>query len=153
VGRFRRKYSPNNVYNLPWFNRSLRRQTRNKQRLYNKAKHWNEFRAARKRLHISYISNLYLKFSRKCIEENPKRFWSYIKQLKNDDPGVADFKVGNLKSEILSEQFSSVFTDENLTDIPSVGLDPKRGIGAITVTIPGVIKQLTCSKLNWDFPK
>jgi hypothetical protein len=34
-----------------------------------------------------------------------------------------------------------VFTDKNLTDIPFVGLDPKPGISAITVTIPGVIKQ------------
>ena len=46
-------------YNLPWYNRSLRRQTRAKQRLYNMAKksgnptHWNDFRTARKRLHKS----------------------------------------------------------------------------------------------------
>ena len=111
-------------YNVPWFNRSLRRQTRTKQRLYNKAKksgkstHWNEFRAARKRLQKNlkstrekYISD----YLGGAIEENPKRFWTYIKQLKNDDPGVADFKVdgkiisdGKLKSEILSDRFSSV---------------------------------------------
>ena len=54
-------------YSLPWFNRSLRRQSRTKQRLYNKAKksgnpvHWNEFRSARKRLQkksvFGHISN------------------------------------------------------------------------------------------------
>ena len=133
-------YIPNKMsssrHNLPWFNRSLRRQTRTKQRLYNKAKksgnpvHWNEFRAARKRLQKTlkstrekYISD----FLGNAIGENPKRFWSYIKQLKNDDPGVPDFKVDGriisdrkLKSELLSEQFSSVFTDENLTFLPSV---------------------------------
>ena len=57
-------------YSLSWFKCSLRRQTRTEQRLYNKTKksgslaHWNEFRAARKRLHKnlksareSYISD------------------------------------------------------------------------------------------------
>ena len=44
-------------YNLPWFNCSFRRQSRAKQRLYNKAKlsqnpqDWSEFSDARKRLH------------------------------------------------------------------------------------------------------
>jgi len=44
-------------YNLPWFKCSLRRQSRAKQCVYNKAKlsqnhqHWSEFRDARKSLH------------------------------------------------------------------------------------------------------
>ena len=120
-------------YNDLWFNRALRRQIRGKQLLYDKAKksrnptYWNDFRTARKRLHKSlksarenYISD-YLELA---IVENPKRFWSYIKELKNDDPGVADFKVhgkiisdGNLKAELLSNHFSSVFTHGDLTDI------------------------------------
>ena len=108
-------------YNLPWFNRPLRRQARAKQRLYNKAKksgnptHWHQFRATRKRMHQSlktardgYVSN----FLGEAIEENPKRFWSYVKQLRHDDPGVADLKIegrifsngevkGNLEQTIL----------------------------------------------------
>ena len=36
-------------------------------------------------MHLGLLGN--------AIEENPKHFWSYIKQLKNDNPGVADFKV------------------------------------------------------------
>ena len=83
-------------YNVPWLNRSLRWQTRTQQRLYNKAKksgkstHWNKFRAARKRLQKNlkstrekYISD----YPGDAIEENPKRFWTYTKQLKKDDPG------------------------------------------------------------------
>jgi hypothetical protein len=38
--------------------------------------------------------------------------WSYINQLKNDDPGVVDFKV-----------------DGRITDIPAVGTDPKPSVG------------------------
>ena len=68
-------------YNVPWLNRSLRRQTWTKQRLYNKGKesgksmHWNEFHAARKRLQKNlkstrekYISD----YLGDAIEENPK---------------------------------------------------------------------------------
>ena len=151
-------------YNLPWFDRSLRRQTRAKQRLYNKAKksrnpaHWSEYRAARKRTqkNLKSAREVYISdFLGDAIEENPKRFWSYIKQLKNDDPGVADFKIdnriisdGKAKSELLSEQFSRVFTVEDLTDIPVAGRDPKPGISSLTVTIPGVMKQLQSLKPN-----
>ena len=68
-------------YNVPWFNRSLRRQTGTKERLYNKAKksgkstHWNEFCTARKHLQKNlkstrekYISD----YLGDAIEENPK---------------------------------------------------------------------------------
>lgn len=88
-------------YNLPWFNRSLRRQSRAKQRLYNKAKrsqrkHWSEFRDARKRLHkkLKSAREGYVSGSLgESIKDNPKRFWPFIKDLKIDDPGVANFKV------------------------------------------------------------
>ena len=73
--------------------------------------------------------------------------------LKNDDPGVADFKVdgkiisdGNLKSELLTDHFSRVYTAEDLTNIPTIGIDPKPSIDALIVTVPGVIKQLQSLK-------
>ena len=78
-----------------------------------------------------------------------------IKQLKNDDPGVADFEVDgriicdwNLKSELLSDQFSSVFTNEDRTNIPVFGTNPKPGISTIIVTSQRVIKQLRPLKPN-----
>ena len=107
-------------YNLPWFNRSLRRQSRAKQRLYNKAKrsqkkHWSEFRDARKRQHKKlksgregYVSG----FLGESIKDNPKRFWPFIKDLKIDDPGVANFKVegqiisnSETKSDLLNKHW------------------------------------------------
>ena len=151
-------------YNLPWFNRPLRRQARAKQRLYNKAKksgnptHWHQFRAARKRMHQSlktaryvYVSN----FLGEAIEENPKRFWSYVKQLRHDDPGVADLEIegkifsnGEVKAEILNKQFSSVFTNESESDPPSVGTKPKLSISPLIITNNGVTKQPTSLKTN-----
>ena len=60
-----------------------------------------------------------------AIKDNPKRFWSYVKRLKQENPGIADFEVdgkvisdGAVKSEILKRQFSSVFTKEDLENSP-----------------------------------
>ncbi|KAL9953973.1 hypothetical protein ACROYT_G041458 [Oculina patagonica] len=53
-----------------------------------------------------------------------------------------------MKSEILSKQFSSVFTNEDRTTIPAVGTEQKPAIGPLIVTIPGVIKQLQSLKPN-----
>ena len=89
-------------YNLPWFNHSLKHLARHKQRLYNKAKtsgkhnDWKAFRVARKLMHKrlkearkAYISD----YLGEAIEENPKRFWSYIKQLNKEELGIADFEI------------------------------------------------------------
>ena len=74
-------------YNLPWFNRPLRRLSRAKQRAYNKAKKsgkdsdWSRFRNMKKSMHVQlksardiYTSN----YLGEAIKENPKRFWSFI---------------------------------------------------------------------------
>ena len=99
----------------------------------------------------NYISD----YLGEAIVENPKLFWSYIlKQLKNDDPGETDLKGdgkimrdGNLKAELLSNHFSTVSTQEDLSDILIVGrTDMKPRIGTLTVTVPGVIKQLESLK-------
>ena len=75
----------------------MKRLARRKQRLYNKAKSSGKkndrkaFRVARKLMHKklkeardAYISD----YLGEAIEENPKRFWSHIKQLKKEEPGV-----------------------------------------------------------------
>ena len=78
-----------------------------------------------------------------------------IKQFKNEDSGLTDFEVDgriicdwNLKSELLSDQFSSVFTNEDPTNIPVFGTNPKPGISTIIVTSQHVIKQLRPLKPN-----
>ena len=151
-------------YNLPWFNRSLRRLARGKQRLYNKAKKsgkqddWNAFRKARKQMKKSlkeardkHISD----YLGEAIEENPKRFWSYIKQLKKEDPGIADFEVNgsvisdnNSKAEILNKHFSNVFTQEDLSNIPDAGYDRKPNVDRLFISVNGVAKQLSLLKPN-----
>ena len=79
-------------HNLPWFNRSLRRQTRAKQKLYNKAKKsgsqsdWAKFRTARKQLHKnlkssrdSYLSGF---LGNAMQEPNPQGFLIPSQEVK-----------------------------------------------------------------------
>ena len=121
-------------FNLPWFNHSLKRLARHKQRLYNKTKtsgnhnDWKAFRVARNLMHkkLNGARNAYVSdYLGEAIEENPKRFWSYIKQLNKEELWIADFEInGSIisdnksKAEMLNNQFSSVFTQEDLSNIP-----------------------------------
>jgi len=56
----------------------------------------------------NYVSD----FLGEAIEENPKRFWSYVKQMKKEDHGVADlecegkiFSDREIRAEILNKHF------------------------------------------------
>ena len=88
--------------------------------LYNKAKrtgsvhHCKKFFGARKRVHKNlksareeYISG----HLSEAMKANPKRFWSYVTRLKQENPGKEDFEVdgkvisdGGLKLEIRVSQ-------------------------------------------------
>jgi len=51
--------------------------------------------------------------------------------------------------DLLTKQFSNVYTKEDLASIPAFGHSPKPTIGSlIIVTLPGVIKQLTSLMQN-----
>ncbi|KAI8494439.1 hypothetical protein Bbelb_276650 [Branchiostoma belcheri] len=145
-------------YNLPWFNRNLRRHCRKKQRLYNKAKRtgqeedWNKYKTVKKgvqksirQAHSKYVADIL----GEAIVDKPKTFWSYIKGLRKDLVGVAPLKVGNTiisdsgkKAEVLSSQFKSVFTEEDTTDMPSLGQPCTPPMEHIVVSTDGVEKML-----------
>jgi hypothetical protein len=79
----------------------------------------------------NYVSN----FLGESIKENPKRFWSYVKKLNKDDVGISDFEVNGefisdrkCKSELLSKHFSSVFTHENISNMPKIPENPNPSI-------------------------
>ena len=90
-----------------------------------------------------------------AIEENPKRFWSYIKQLNKEELGITDFELNGsiisdnkTKADMLINQFSSVFTQEDLSNIPDIGYDRVPSIDSLSITINGVAKQLSLLKTN-----
>ena len=84
------------------------------------------------------------------IDKNPRHFWSYIKSRKQENEGVSSLidKDGFLqsdsqkKSDILNNQFQSVYTREDTSNLPDKGPSPHPTMKNITVNIPGVIKLL-----------
>jgi hypothetical protein len=129
--------------------------SRRKQKLYNRAKrthktrNWNSYHAIKKlaqkkcrEAYSSYINNII------CSEEaSPKLFWNYIKNKKNDRCGVAPLKRNGLtfsdnttKANILNSQFSSVFTSEDLSNMPDMGVSSTPEIPPIIIHHNGVMK-------------
>ena len=138
---------------------------RKKQRLYNKAKKtgdvadWQKFKSMRKHIkkqlviaHNDYVSDL-LSFPKDLNLNKPvptKRFWSYIKSKKTHDVGIAPLKVdkGDVtnslgKANLLSNQFKSVFTHEDLECTPTVGPSNYPHVTPTVFSVPGIIKLLS----------
>lgn len=161
------RYIPNKLsstrYNLPWFNRKLRKLNRKVQRLYNaqkqtqsesdKVKYRQTRRAYKRKLNESYwkyINDLL----DSSISEQPKRFWSFVKSKRQDSVGIHSIEHNNVtlsnslvKANILNNFFSSIFTQESTLHIPK--LHPSQhtpAIRQITITSLGVQKLL--SSLN-----
>ena len=135
---------------------------RRKQRLYSKAKksgsefHWAKFREIKQKVHSNlkvarenYINN----FLGESIKENPKRFWTYVKKLNKDDVGIPDFEInGDVisdrknKSELLSKHFSSVFSHENISNIPEIPRSLNLSTSSPVISIREVVAQLSALK-------
>jgi hypothetical protein len=74
----------------------------------------------------------------------------YIKNKKDDKCGVAPLKRNGLtfsdsttKANILNSQFSSVFTSEDLSNMPDMGVSSTPEIPPIIIHHNGVMKLLT----------
>ena len=52
------------------------------------------------------------------------------------------------KADILNNQFSSVFTQEDLSNIPDIGYDRIPAIDSLSITTNGAAKQLSLLKTN-----
>ena len=140
------KYIPSRMtstkQHLPWLNSTTKRMCRRKQRLYNlarrtkKTKHWERFKEAKKntcnalrRAHLNYINDI---FEEGISNNDTKPFWRYVKSQRQENVGVAPLKAnGQLhsdsatKANILSQQFQSVFTQEDGATPQRASLTPK----------------------------
>ena len=85
-------------FNQPWVNRKIKRLAKHKQRAYNKARttkaasDWARFKRITKaqRVECRRAYNTYImEIISPDINENPKRFWGFIKSRRCDNNGVA----------------------------------------------------------------
>ena len=86
---------------------------------------------------------------------NLKHFWSFNKSKKCDNSGVAPLKrdgVAHSDSQVeanfLNDQFSSVFTKEDTSAIPSLGHSTHPDLARITLSEEGVQKLLGDLKIH-----
>ncbi len=147
---------------LPYMTTKIMKMMKGRRRIYDKAKRtskvsdWNKYHNLQKLIkkELKVAHNAYLV---KLFDENPgernKALWSYIKGLKKDKVGISSLNFNGKqvdlpkdKAEALSEQYKSVFTDEDLTNIPDKGHSPYATMPDITVTAKGVYELL--KKLN-----
>ena len=129
-------------WHVPWLTPSLERAIRKKQRLYRKAKQlqtqesWVKFKNFRKATESKLLgayngcmSNLLDTTTNPDHPTLGKHFWSFIKSMKKDNVGISPLKENGegetvhdskKKANLLSEQFKSVFTQEDLENLPSL---------------------------------
>ena len=119
-----------------WINRDLRRITRLKQRWFRRArrsKHpndWLRYKALKKQAQKTWRET-HDKYTNDMLtndNKNPKRLWNFIKSSKKDSTGVASLKKDGLtfsnslnKANIMGDQFCSVFTQEDISELPDLG--------------------------------
>jgi len=89
---------------------------------YHTTKYKNEITNEIRTAHNNYQNQLFDSGS----NTTSKRFWKYIKSLRKDHVGVSTLSSDDKqvtdsfeKAEILNNQFHSVFTNENLSNIPT----------------------------------
>ena len=78
-----------------------------------------------------------------------KKFWSYIKSIRNESTGIGTLNSGGIeisdnhqKAELLSDQFKSVFTNEDMSRIPDLVLSSVPDIPPLDFQKQGIINLL-----------
>ncbi|CAB3999350.1 Hypothetical predicted protein [Paramuricea clavata] len=88
---------------------------------------------------------------RKELQALPKTSTKH--KLNKDDVGISDFEINGEsisdrkhKSELLSEHFSSVFTHENISNMPKIPENSNPSINPPIISARGVVAQLSVLK-------
>jgi hypothetical protein len=154
-------------WDVPWMTREVKRLIRKKRRIYNMCKkydtisNWTKFKKIRKTVQkcMQRAKNDYLmslleqnESNRANDEMNPsigKKFWTHVKSVKRDGCGIATLCVDGVeissdkgKAQALNDQYYSVFTTENLSNIPNMEGTPFPTIDELVIIKEGVQKLL-----------
>ena len=152
---------------FPWINQTIKREMRKRDRLYRKyisaspavkPKLWSVFKKQRNRV-VSLLrdsQNCHIKnVVGPSLDSNPKRFWTYVKSLRRESLGIPPLVVNNKVhstdkgiAEALNDQFTSVFTKENMDSVPTKGKSSYNSINDLNIDLNGVVKQLSSLKCH-----
>jgi len=144
---------------MPWFNNTLKRMCKKKQRLFNKAKktkraqHWEQYKSFKKdslkairKRRWSYINDV---LQLGLDKGDTKPFRRYVRAQRQDNAGVAPLLDNGVlhtdslsKACILNKQFISVFTREDAGDIPRLQGLRYPNIADLHISTEGVEKLL-----------
>ena len=148
-------------WNLPWMNDDIKRLMKKRRRRYDAWKKYGdkadladykklqgEVQAALKQAHNDYIDDMFEQDSEET--SNPaKKLWRYVKSLKIDKIGIPPLLFQNVlvskpqqKAEALSEQYKSIFTEEDQSNMPSKGPSNFSTMPGIEISTNGVEKLL-----------
>jgi len=152
------KLSSSNI-KQPWINNYIKRLSRRKQRAYNCARrnnqpqHWTKYYSLKKECQRECRS-AYNKYVSNMVDPNKntvtKKLWSYIKSKRQDNiGGVGPIKYQGethtdplSKANIFANYFSSVFTNEDTSNIPTMDGEPLPCIDAILIHVEGIAELL-----------
>jgi hypothetical protein len=146
---------------LPWLTRHIRKHIQKKRRLFNLAKqnreeYWEKFLEKERQVkeeiresYLKYISGL-MSDADEGQKRVPKKIWSFLKSRKKEASSVPALQTregalvtdSQTKAEMLSSQYKSVFTVEDLTSFSTMGEHPHRGAEKLQISLKGVEKQL-----------
>ena len=147
----------------PWISPFIKQLTRRKQRAYNRARlshstlDWSLYYSIKKECQREcrkafncYVSGL--------VDTNgnvSKKLWSFIKDKRTDHCGVASLEVNGTmynkcedKASVLNEYFTSVFTKEDISNIPTLDDYSFPDISPISITNAGVLALLSNLKIH-----
>ena len=123
-------------FHLPWITKHVRKQMKSRYKLYvksNKTKSpqdWRRFKDARSKMkqnirqsHRTYISEIVAA----SLNDSPKSILSYIRAIHREETGIHTHRTSSglpatsdcAKANVLNEKFQSVFTDEDMQNLPS----------------------------------
>jgi len=89
---------------LPWINHNIKKQMKQRKRLYNRAKclqteeAWLNYRSTKNNV-TNIIREAHKKYQNKMFSDNGginyKKFWRYVETIRKDTHGVAPLKTEN----------------------------------------------------------
>ena len=148
---------------LPWLDHHLRKKIKKKNRSHrrakkakpqNKSQRWKTYRKqqedTQKSVKLAYDRYINSLFEDQETHRPSKRFYKTLKAKRRDQVGIPPLRGRNGtldstskgKANLLNAQYTSVFKDEDPSNIPDLGASPYRSLPKINVSGNGVKKLL-----------